>query len=310
LTLLQQDHYAGVRPGNVARVEYVQLPLSEALVPYDNDELDLATVRYTPRLADLVDRASEVTLGPATWSCYLAFDHSHPMTSNLDLRRALAHAIDRSALEQTAPANLIVATGGVVPPALQGHTPGIVPSFDPDLARDYLRRAGSSDELAIAALEEWRPLLTPVLESWREVLGLSVELRTWDLQQAMTLRQPWQFAPIAVAGWLPGYPDPEYYLRLLLHSDSKTNEGGFAFLPFDTLIERARQERDGRARLELFHEADRMAVSDRIALIPLAYGRSMAFVKPWVKGWWEFGKSSTSFADLLIDAQPELTSGA
>ncbi|MDP9226493.1 MAG: DUF4188 domain-containing protein, partial [Actinomycetota bacterium] len=59
----------------------------------------------------------------------------------------------------------------------------------------------------------------PHLESWHEVLGLSVELRTWDLQQAMTLRQPWQFAPIAVAGWLPGYPDPEYYLRLLLHSD-------------------------------------------------------------------------------------------
>jgi hypothetical protein len=27
-------------------------------------------------------------------------------------------------------------------------------------------------------------------------------------------------------------------------------------------------------------------------------GRSMAFVKPWVRGWWEFGKSSSSVADL------------
>jgi len=42
-------------------------------------------------------------------------------------------------------------------------------------------------------------------------------------------------------------------------------------------------------------------VADRIALIPLAYGRSMAYVKPWVRGWWEFGKSSAAFADLLID---------
>ena len=41
-----------------------------------------------------------------------------------------------------------------------------------------------------------------------------------------------------------------------------------------------------------------MAVADRVALIPLVYGRSMAFVKPWVHGWWEFGKSSSSFADL------------
>jgi hypothetical protein len=45
-----------------------------------------------------------------------------------------------------------------------------------------------------------------------------------------------------------------------------------------------------------------MAVVDRVALIPLAYGRSMAFVKPWVRGWWEFGKSSSSFADLTVDA--------
>ena len=38
------------------------------------------------------------------------------------------------------------------------------------------------------------------------------------------------------------------------------------------------------------------------ALIPLVYGRSMAFVKPWVSGWWEFGKSSSSFADLVVDS--------
>ncbi len=65
------------------------------------------------------------------------------------------------------------------------------------------------------------------------------------------------------------------------------------------MIERARQERSDRSRLELFHEADRMAVSDRIACIPLVYGRSMSFVKPWVRGWWELGKSSSLVADLM-----------
>ena len=45
-----------------------------------------------------------------------------------------------------------------------------------------------------------------------------------------------------------------------------------------------------------------MAVADRIACIPLVYGRSMAFVKPWVSGWWEFGKSSSSVADLITGA--------
>ena len=36
-------------------------------------------------------------------------------------------------------------------------------------------------------------------------------------------------AYLRVTGWLPGYADPEYFLRLLFHSDSRTNEGGFSY---------------------------------------------------------------------------------
>jgi oligopeptide transport system substrate-binding protein len=136
---------------------------------------------------------------------------------------------------------------------------------------------------------------------WRDVLGIGSEIKPWTIEQAYAAKKMTDLAKIYVTGWLPGYADPEYYLRLLFHSDSRTNEGGFSHPPFDELIERARQERSDRERLELFHEADRMAVAEQIAVIPLAYGRSMAFVKPWVHGWWEFGKSSESFADLVVD---------
>ena len=46
--------------------------------------------------------------------------------------------------------------------------------------------------------------------------------------------------------------------------------------------------------------SDRLAVTEEAAVIPLVYGRSMAFVRPGVEGWWEFAKSSASFADLDI----------
>jgi ABC-type oligopeptide transport system substrate-binding subunit len=118
-------------------------------------------------------------------------------------------------------------------------------------------------------------------------------------------------APMRITGWFPGYPDPEYFLRLLFQSDSRTNEGGFSYPPFDELIERARREPRDRERLELYHEADRMAVADRVACIPLVYGRSMAYVKPWVRGWWEFGKTSSSFADLtVLPDSPRLGEGS
>jgi ABC-type oligopeptide transport system substrate-binding subunit len=299
LVLVRRDE-SGSRRGNVGRIEFFRHALADSTERYARGELDIVPVRYTPRLADVVLAAAEdAVLGGATWTAYLAFDHHHPMTGDVELRRALAYAIDRDALAACVPENLVVASGGVVPPALQGHTPDIAVRYDPDRAREHFARAAAAGPLALAALDDFAPLIAEIAGSWHDVLGVEIETRAWTWQEA-TLHDPLELAPIVVAGWLPGYPDPEYYLRLLLHSDSRTNEGGFAYEPFDDLIERARRERDGRTRLELFHEADRLAIVDRVALIPLVYGRSMAFVKPWVDGWWEFGKTSASFADLTL----------
>jgi len=159
-----------------------------------------------------------------------------------------------------------------------------------------------SEPVRVAGLEAWADVIDAIGASWTNVLGLTVETPTWTPSHALSLPRPWEefIAPIVVTGWLPGYSDPEYYLRLLLHSESKTNEGGYAYAPYDELIERARQERSDRSRLELFHAADRMAVAEQVALIPIAYGRSTAIVQPNLSGWWEFGKSSAAFADLVL----------
>jgi ABC-type transport system substrate-binding protein len=244
---------------------------------------------------------SDAVLGPAAWSAYIRFDHAHPVAGNVDLRRALAHAIDRDALAEVCAANLVVATGGVVPPALQGHTPDIALRYDPDLARDHLARSGFGGELELAGMMVWDSILETVVAGWADVFGSRVSTRSWswEEEEARQLGSRVDAAPLRITGWLPGYADPEYFLRLLFQSTSRTNEGGFADPVFDALIERARQERSDRGRLERFHEADRYAVADRVAVIPLVYGRSTAFVQPRVQGWWEFGKTSASFADLV-----------
>jgi ABC-type oligopeptide transport system substrate-binding subunit/class 3 adenylate cyclase len=301
----------GERPGNVAEVELVRTELSEALHAYERGELDLVLVRYTPRLADLMPESlhPDVQLGGAAWSGYIRFDHTDPVTGNLDLRRALAHATDREALAAVCPANVVVAGGGVVPPVLQGHTPDIALRYDPELARECLERSGYDGELELAGLVAWDAIIETIARSWEKALGRTVAIR--PLEGSVELRHRGVGSPAApegrirITGWLPGYPDPEYYLRLLFQSTSRTNEGGFADPVFDQLIEAARQERSDRGRLERFHEADRYAVAERVAVIPLVYGRSTAFVQPHVHGWWEFGKSSANFADLHVERPVE-----
>jgi ABC-type oligopeptide transport system substrate-binding subunit len=292
------------RPGNVAEVELYRTAIVEALPEYERGETDLILVRYTPRLADLMpgEVREDAVLGSPAWSAYIRFDHTHPVAGNLELRRALAHATDREALAAACPANLVVATGGVVPPALQGHTPDIALRYDPDLARDCLARSGFDGQIELAGMTVWNEILDAIAGGWREVFGdrVSVSSWSWRQEEALQVGERIQMAPVRLTGWLPGYPDPEYYLRLLFQSTSRTNEGGFADPVFDELIEAARQERSDRGRLERFHEADRYAVAERVAVIPLVYGRSTAFVRPHVHGWWEFGKSSASFGDLVV----------
>jgi ABC-type oligopeptide transport system substrate-binding subunit/class 3 adenylate cyclase len=304
LVLGRNENYSGSRTGNVARVEVSAANADEALEPLERGDLDLVRVMYTPRTSDHV-RSRERGTGPLTWIAYLAFKHSHPVAGNRDFRLALASAIDRSALEPLMPANLELATGGVVPPALQGHTPDMVPPFDPGASREHLRASGVDPAgLAVAAQDVWQPLLDAITETWRDVLGISVDQRPWTTEtvdEVAPLGRPLKLAPIAVLGWLPGYPDPEYCLRLILHSHAKANEGGYAHRPFDELIDEARHATTSARRLELFRRADRMAVVEEAAVIPLVYGRSMAFVRPGVEGWWEFAKSSASFADLTVD---------
>ena len=146
------------------------------------------------------------------------------------------------------PANLEVATGGMVPPALQGHTPDIVLPFDPDLAREHLNRAGSPGELTLGAQDVWQPVLDEVTSSWKEILGIDVTVRAWTAEtvdDVAPLGKPLELGKIAVLGWLPGYPDPEYCLRLILHSHAKANEGRYAHPPLPS-PRQCRQSHRGR----------------------------------------------------------------
>jgi ABC-type oligopeptide transport system substrate-binding subunit/class 3 adenylate cyclase len=299
VVLVRREDYDRPRRGNVAYVEMTRLAPGEDLLPYQRGDLDLILARYSsrPRGSGPSGPPAE-QMGPGAGAFYLAFDHRDRWISNVHLRRALARAIDRSALAHEVPANAVVATGGLVPPALQGHTPDIALPYDPQLAREELARGAPPGRLVLAAVPRECALAEALTAQWRDVLGIDAAASVWSAEEAARLGRPWGTANATITAWLPGYPDPEYYLRLLLHSQSKTNEGGFSYAPFDQLIERARREGDGRVRLELFHQADRMAVADQVALIPIYYLRGLAYVQPWVEGWWEFGKSCASLADL------------
>lgn len=146
-----------------------------------------------------------------------------------------------------------------------------------------------------------------VCEMWREHLSLPVEAVALSPEEFFAIYEDqadrWGGFHAAPLGWYPGYTDPEYFLRLLFHSESVDNAGGFSTPDFDDLVERARRGHDEKTRLSLFHQADRLAVADVVAAIPLTYTSHIVLSKPWVHGWWELGKSWSSIADLRVGSR-------
>jgi oligopeptide transport system substrate-binding protein len=306
LTVLERrSDYQGWRSGNVKRVELHTEPPVSIGDNYRRSERDLVfggAPFGTESYGEMP--SSELRMEPTAWTMYLMLRHTDGPASDLRYRRALAHTVDRHRLQTKSPANFVPATGGMVPPALAGHTPDIALRHDPELARRLLAETGLGGEVLRLGVVTGTPLTElgfELVAMWRESLGLPIEILEYQSGDAEAFGWTVRNSHVMVAVWFPGYPDPEYFLRLLLHSESSDNRGRFNYPPFDDLIERARRERDGRVRLRLFHEADRMAVIDRVATIPFVYARNVTIAKPWVSGWWEFGKSWSSFADLTVD---------
>jgi ABC-type oligopeptide transport system substrate-binding subunit/class 3 adenylate cyclase len=303
VALERRPDYDGVRMGNVRRVEIVHVPSGKAGATYAGDEADMALAYDLADEPELAGRDSDRVPAPFASCLWLYFQPAVEPFDRPPLRHALAQAVDREALaEVLSPYTSIVARGGLVPPALHGHTPDIAIRFDPVRARQALDESGVRPAIRLLDVRErrWGHLARFLADCWRETLGLDVELLPVTGADVRAGRVPPDLG-VDFGGWTPGYPDPEYFLRLLLHSEAKDNFGAYSNPRFDELIERASRERDVRRRLELFHEADRLAVAEDVAVIPLSYERDASFVKPWVSGWWEYGKAWSSFADLVVD---------
>lgn len=305
VVLTRRPDYQGHRAGNVSRVEWTTGQMGDRVDAFRRGDVDLIWETahgglWAPELGDAV------RFEPPAGLIYLAFRFRDGPVTDVRVRKALAYGVDRRVLAEVLPANEEVATGGMVPPVLAGHTPDVALRFDPEEGRRLLDRVESVGTLEFAAPRGGRgrivrEVVHSLTEMWRENLGVETAVTLFEPEDADDIWEGDDPAPHgACAFWYPGYTDPEYYLRLLLHSDALSNYGRFSDQEYDALVERARRDPRERERLALFHAADRLAVSQAVAAIPLAYARNVVAMRPGVEGWWEFGKSWSNFADLTV----------
>lgn len=228
-----------------------------------------------------------ITEGNVVYYYLLRCDH--PVLRDVRVRRALARAVDRTALMAEVPALLGRPATTLVPRVLPGYAaPDVGLTFDPQAARVELEAAvpGGGAALPVIDLvynvsESHRVIAAFVAAGWREHLGVRIRMVpvTWYDYTARTFAG--EFG-VARAGWIGDHPDPVSFLSLFETGDAH-NHARWSDPAFDALLEASRAA-VGAERLALLAEAETRLLTAGVPCIPLYWYRLADLVHPWVQG--------------------------
>lgn len=211
-------------------------------------ELDLAQGGFAPELADWLARRPGLTVRtrPGTVFSYLGLNLARGPTARHDVRRALAHAIDRDALlRHVFRGRARAAAGLLVPEHWAGH-PGLAPwPHDPARSRALLARAGYAPPRRLrlsfsTSSDPFRRRIATVLQAQLRAVGVDLEIRGHDWGTFYGDIKAGRFEVFALS-WV-GLQMPDIF-RHAFHSESLppagANRGRYADAETDRLIEAA-----------------------------------------------------------------------
>jgi ABC-type transport system substrate-binding protein len=289
--------WSGAR-GNVARVT-IELEASPAVAArrWRSGAYDVLDDQLAVRIVADEETVIQGSPGMGTW--YLGLDARRAPLDDALVRRAFAHAIDRRRQAEFfgVPA---AETGGLLPPAIPGHSNRVAPRFDPHRAQALLREAGYADgrdlgEIVLLGLDLWKEATSDVAAQLGRIgVRVRVHLAASDPEGLTAIDEGAVHAYLW--GWMADSPDPGGgFLDPML-----TEWPVYRDKQLEGLLARAASLRDQDERLRTYREFERIWIGEQAAVVPLAYGDRLLWRRPWVEGMWANGITWSTFADAVV----------
>jgi peptide/nickel transport system substrate-binding protein len=294
ITVERNDDWWGPRP-NLASIIWRSIPDNSARFA----ELQAGTIQQADLAqTDLPLAAQDPNLTlytlPSLSTGYIAFQQCTEPFDKLEVRQAIAHAVNWAALIPAFYGDYGQVAGSFQPPAILGSNPDIQPySYDPELAKELLAKAGLPDGFTtdfwyIPVVRGYFPDSKAIGEAIAADLakvGINVNLVTEDWGAYLADRLEGKF-PMWMLGWGSDNGDPDNYIGYhFAHDPAQPKaEDCYDNAELAQLLIDGATVADTAQREKIYQQAEQI-VHDDVARIPVVWATTPVVFRSEVKGY-------------------------
>lgn len=261
---------------------------------------------------DLYRANEELNVAPYAAIYWYKLNTTDEVTSNVNIRKALALAIDRQGLVDNITKGGQLPALGLVPPTIAGFEDdrGYFADADYDAAKEYLatglEELGLADaseltiNISINTSEAHSTIAQFIQEGWAQNLGINVNIDNTEWQVYLERLNVLDFQ-VARMGWIADYNDASSFLDMYRTADSGNNDTGWENEEFKSLIDQASAEQDPAVRSDLLLQAEAIMV-DEMPVIPLYYYTNLYVVHDHVENMSPDALGNINLKDVSISS--------
>jgi len=296
------------------------------LAEYEAGNADMVS---SPPLSDL-DRikadpvlSKELSVSPQFCTYYYGFNTKAPVVDDVRVRRALSMAVDRQSLIDNVtkggqqPAQWFARPGLAGSPTIEDH-PDLGVKYDPEAAKaelqSYLDEKGvTADSLDLSLMYNTstghQAIAEAIQQMWKDALGVNVKLVNQEFRVYLDTVQSRDTPQIWRLGWCLDYPDANNFDKDNNTVGGSQNPaengepyGGFNWKneEYERLVREAAIETDPVKRVELYAQAEQIAIVNDAIMIPLYWYTNLDLTRPYVvRTYSSDGKESFEKWDIL-----------
>src|SRR5687767_12065891 len=296
MVLRKNPHFFDAKNVTLEKVVIPIVGVASGALPYDNNELDLTSLQTGDlrRMQNDPKTSKDVFRYPFPGTWYLLPQVTKAPFDNVQVRRAVGHALDRENVVKVAqgfaiPAHSMIPPG--FPGALDDKKIRDLQRFDPKQAMAMLKgtpyEGGRNwPKITLSMRDEAlgsKPLAEAVQAMLLEHLNMKTDLEVLE-PRVFTDRLWKQELQFVWIRWFMDYPDPHNeYFDTFYGKKTTGRRQAWVNPDFDKELEAGRDTRDTKKRLAHYAKAEEIMQTDA-GYVPVAWVLRYGAAKPWVRG--------------------------